>query len=102
MDSSQVVNSLTPYVTSDVSGDNLKAYPAVSIDSVYTVPAKSVVTMVGMLDGSTITGIKVDKKEIPEGFSLQQNYPNPFNPTTTISYSIPKMETGSASSVPVE
>jgi O-glycosyl hydrolase len=102
LDSSQVVNSLTPYITSNVSGDNLKAYPAVPIDSVYTVPAKSVVTMIGMLDGSTITGVKINKKDIPEGYCLDQNYPNPFNPTTTISYSIPKMETGNASSVPVE
>ncbi len=26
------------------------------------------------------------------GFSLEQNYPNPFNPTTTIKYSIPKLD----------
>ncbi len=29
-----------------------------------------------------------NKKDIPEGFTLQQNYPNPFNPTTNIRYSI--------------
>ena len=28
----------------------------------------------------------------PTEFSLEQNYPNPFNPTTTIRYSIPKLE----------
>ncbi len=28
---------------------------------------------------------------IPEKFVLSQNYPNPFNPTTTIQYSIPKL-----------
>jgi hypothetical protein len=27
----------------------------------------------------------------PADFSLDQNYPNPFNPTTTITYSIPKL-----------
>ena len=28
---------------------------------------------------------------MPNEFSLSQNYPNPFNPSTTISYSIPKV-----------
>jgi poly(3-hydroxybutyrate) depolymerase len=27
----------------------------------------------------------------PEGYTLFQNYPNPFNPTTSISYTLPKM-----------
>jgi hypothetical protein len=31
----------------------------------------------------------VDKKPIPETFSLSQNYPNPFNPSTRIRFSIP-------------
>ena len=29
----------------------------------------------------------------PEAFALLQNYPNPFNPSTTISYSLPKIVT---------
>jgi photosystem II stability/assembly factor-like uncharacterized protein len=29
----------------------------------------------------------------PFSFALEQNYPNPFNPSTTISYSIPSVET---------
>jgi enterochelin esterase-like enzyme len=29
--------------------------------------------------------------ESPVDFALEQNYPNPFNPTTTISYSVPKL-----------
>ncbi|MCW8850906.1 MAG: T9SS type A sorting domain-containing protein [Melioribacteraceae bacterium] len=33
--------------------------------------------------------------EVPTSFALNQNYPNPFNPTTTISYSIPSVRTGS-------
>jgi autotransporter-associated beta strand protein len=35
----------TPYVTSSTPGDDLKAYPAILADDVYTVPAKSVVTL---------------------------------------------------------
>jgi O-glycosyl hydrolase len=89
LDSTQVVNYMTPYVTSDNSADNLKAYPDVSVDSVYSIPAKSVVTMIGMLDGSAMTKINEEKK-IPKGFRLYQNYPNPFNPETTIKYSIPE------------
>ena len=90
LDSLQQIKYLTPYITSDNAGDNLKAYNAVSVDSIYTVPAKSVVTMVGMLDGSAITGIQTGRKKTPERFSLYQNYPNPFNPATTISYKLPE------------
>jgi hypothetical protein len=37
----------TPYVTSDKTDDNLKEYPSFSADSSYTVPARSVVTLIG-------------------------------------------------------
>ena len=33
----------------------------------------------------------VDENVLPNKLSLAQNYPNPFNPTTTISYTVPKM-----------
>ncbi len=36
---------------------------------------------------------------LPSEFQLSQNYPNPFNPTTTISYSIPVVETQNFASV---
>ncbi len=90
LDSLQTIKYLTPYITRDNPDDNLKAYPAVSVDSIYTIPAKSVVTMVGMLDGSAITGVQKITEQNPESFSLYQNYPNPFNPTTTISYKLPE------------
>ena len=88
LDSLQTIKYLTPYITRGNPDDNLKAYPAVSVDSIYTVPAKSVVTMVGMLDGSAITGVQKITEQNPESFNLYQNYPNPFNPATTISYKL--------------
>jgi photosystem II stability/assembly factor-like uncharacterized protein len=46
----------------------------------------------------TITGGVTDIKSIdapqPNNYYLSQNYPNPFNPSTTISYSVPVVETG--------
>lgn len=41
------VKSLTPYVTSDKEGDNLKPYKEYTTKSPYSIPAKSIVTFVG-------------------------------------------------------
>ncbi len=90
LDSLQTIKYLTPYITRDNPDDNLKSYPAVSVDNGYIIPAKSVVTLVGMLDGSAITEVKKRTEEIPQTFQLNQNYPNPFNPSTTISYKLPE------------
>lgn len=96
LDSLQNIEYLTPYVTSDGTGDDLRAYPAFSVDSVYTIPAKSVVTVIGMLDGSSITKVEEDE-EISTEFQLYQNYPNPFNPTTSIEYHLPAGRAGVSS-----
>ena len=35
----------------------------------------------------------IDKEDnLPKTLALKQNYPNPFNPSTTIEFSIPKVE----------
>jgi len=44
------------------------------------------------------TGIN-DNADQTNIFYLHQNYPNPFNPVTTISYSIPTVQTGYIPSV---
>jgi hypothetical protein len=41
------LGSLTPYVTSDRDGDELKAYPDVPASEAIRIPARSVVTLVG-------------------------------------------------------
>ena len=39
-----------------------------------------------------VVGVKERLNRPPTRFSLEQNYPNPFNPSTTITYSLPRME----------
>lgn len=46
-----------------------------------------------------LVSVDEEKNIIPSNFALYQNYPNPFNPSTTISYSIPILETGYIPSV---
>jgi hypothetical protein len=41
----------------------------------------------------TVTSVEEESENIPKEFALQQNYPNPFNSETTISYTIPNIET---------
>ncbi len=52
-------------------------------------PPLSVV--VAVYGGYKPTDIRDNINNKPNKFELTQNYPNPFNPTTTISYSIPKI-----------
>lgn len=53
--SGQTVRYFTPFVTSNSRGDNLRKYPYLTADSIYDVPAYSVVTLVGDLDGDVYT-----------------------------------------------
>ncbi len=46
----------------------------------------------GLWVSNLVTGIEEDEISLPTKFELHQNYPNPFNPSTTISYSIPPVE----------
>ncbi len=39
-----------------------------------------------------ITTVNEKKNNLPDKYELFQNYPNPFNPTTTITFTIPRVE----------
>jgi len=84
LDTNKRAFSFTPYVTSDNDGDDLKEYPVFKTDSIYYIPPRSVVTLLGDIEDAE----KIDNKDnnIPQGFKLYQNYPNPFNPETAIEY----------------
>jgi O-glycosyl hydrolase len=85
---SQNVKTLTPYITSDLPGDDLKKYSDVNLDSTFVVPARSVVTFVGNLSDTTGSGKEPDYD--PNKYSLFQNYPNPFNHSTDFYYHLPE------------
>ena len=55
LDSTKSIKYFTPFVTSNSKGDDLRKYPSFPLDSVYDVPAYSVVTLIGMTDGSVYT-----------------------------------------------
>ncbi len=77
-----------------------KSYTTVGITLADTLsPDSGVVSIIGGGWGiSSVTAVE-DDNSITDNFKLEQNYPNPFNPTTTISYSIPVVETGNNTSV---
>ncbi len=51
----QSIKYLTPFVTSNSKGDDLRKYNPFSVDSTYDVPAYSVVTLIGLLNGEVYT-----------------------------------------------
>jgi len=84
LDSAMDIPEFTPYVTSDQTGDDLKAYPSISANAEYLVPARSVVTMIGVIADTT-------HPEYPTGeYRLYQNYPNPFMDETKFYYFLPE------------
>jgi len=84
----QIIKTFTPYITSDKSGDNLKKYDDFVADSMYTIPARSVVTLIGEISDTTGSGIEPEYD--PNTYSLFQNYPNPFNHRTDFYYHLPE------------
>ncbi len=88
LDSPAVTTTFTPFVTSDLSEDNLKEYPGFAADSSFQVPARSIVTLTGQL--APITSIDNRGTQTPKSFTLEQNYPNPFNSSTNILFTLPE------------
>jgi O-glycosyl hydrolase len=83
LDSNKKIYSYHPYITSDNSGDDLKEYDLFSSDSVFNIPSRSIVTLVGEIVDSTFA-------VLPDDYKLYQNYPNPFNNKTKFNYYLPE------------
>jgi len=78
------VLTFTPHITSDNNEDNLKEYPSFLKGDNFTIPARSVVTLVGEIIDTTGT------VNSSTGYKLFQNYPNPFNRGTKFHYYLPQ------------
>ena len=81
----QKIESLTPFVTTHSSGIDLQAYPEISLADLYTVPGRSLVTMLGDIIPSS--DVKTGSNTPPADFDLS-SFPNPFNDSTRIHFSI--------------
>lgn len=90
LESSCQIDDLIPYITSDTAGDDLKPYPATSLEDNISIPRRAVVTLIG--DIVDTTEIKKGLGTHPGQFKLYQNYPNPFNNQTLLSYYLPDTE----------
>ncbi len=86
LESGKTVRQFTPYITSDKAGHKLKEDPAVSVDNDYSVPARSVVTLVGQIQEETTVGSRTHNT--PQSSTLLYVYPNPFNNSIKIQYEL--------------
>ncbi len=80
-----------------MNGDTLVTLFNNAISQTFTVELNAEPTMLAfdpnnwiLKDFNGVTDVD-DETESPVTFTLEQNYPNPFNPTTTIKYTIPKL-----------
>lgn len=75
---------ITPFITTNKSGDDLKKEDDFSSNNIYILPARSVVTFI--VDLNIATNIK---EEVPSKNSIEFGlWPNPFNSTSNISYNL--------------
>jgi hypothetical protein len=80
------IAGFTPYVTSGIPEDNLKEYAFFPLESIYAVPARSVVTLVGQITNDTRIGKSAIEQ--PQSATLLRSNPNPFNYTTRINVNL--------------
>jgi hypothetical protein len=78
--------TFTSYITSDILGNDLREDITFNYLEGITIPAKSVVTLVGDPDIVNSVGLN---EIYPVSPKLYNNYPNPFNPETVIRYYLP-------------
>jgi len=88
LNSSDMLGEFTPYITTDLVGDDLKQYPNFFIDSTFRMPARSVVTLVTDIKDSSGSGYVPEIE--PDQYQLFQNYPNPFNNSTMLTFHLPE------------
>ncbi len=66
-------------------------YLGVGLEQVSTESARVALVHNSLVWFGAIIGVEEEAENVADKFVLEQNYPNPFNPTTTIKYSIPKL-----------
>lgn len=74
------------YLTSDVPGDDLRNIGSIVTDSLLTIPANSLLTVVGKQKSDEPIFEGFD----PDLYQLYQNYPNPFNSGTNLCFNLPQ------------
>ena len=73
------------YLTSDTPGDDLKNLGIIDAESPITIPAQSLITLVGKAKEIEPKFEGYD----PNLYQLYQNYPNPFNAETNLCFNLP-------------
>jgi len=81
------------YLTSDNDGDDLRNIGTYASGSLLTIPAKSLITMIGTPE----TGEPPFEGYDPDLYQLFQNYPNPFNSETNLCFNLPESGTAELS-----
>lgn len=88
LEENKKVLQFTPYITNANPVNNLKKLDSFEAAKMYTIPAQSIVTLVGsIIDTTKLPGFS---GSIPNDHKLYQNYPNPFNGITQFYYYLPE------------
>ena len=87
------VSEFEAFLTSNQAGDDLRSIGNVDIESTFTIPAQSLVTLVGK-QGEVVP---LFEGYDPDLYQLYQNYPNPFNAETNLCFNLPESGTAEIS-----
>ena len=81
------------YLTSDTPGDDLRNIGIINQETPLTIPAQSLITLVGTKKNTPPLFEGYD----PDLYQLYQNYPNPFNAETNLCFNLPTSGTAELS-----